>query len=184
MRDDILNMVEQAPYEVIGKIGSLEIRRYPKLVLAIAIGIDNDDAFGHLFNYIAGNNRKKVKIPMTAPVLSEQIGEKVPMTAPVINEEGGMAFVLPAAMTADTAPEPLDEKIKIVNVPSRTMAVLRFKGHANEMKTEEMTDLMLGELANENVPIIGRPILMRYDPPFKPGFLRRNEVAVEIRWEK
>jgi hypothetical protein len=27
----------------------------------------------------------------------------------------------------------------------------------------------------------GRPFLMRYDSPWTPGFLRRNEVAIEIR---
>jgi hypothetical protein len=28
---------------------------------------------------------------------------------------------------------------------------------------------------------VGQPFLMRYDTPWMPGFLRRNEVGIEIK---
>jgi hypothetical protein len=42
------------------------------------------------------------------------------------------------------------------------------------------THTLLSTLKNQNIQVKGEPILMRYNSPFTPGFLRRNEVAVEI----
>jgi hypothetical protein len=39
-------------------------------------------------------------------------------------------------------------------------------------------------IENQNIQVKGNPILMRYNSPFTPGFLRRNEVAVEILFLK
>jgi len=36
-------------------------------------------------------------------------------------------------------------------------------------------------LKNEGIDTAGQPFLMRYDSPWKPGFLRRNEVGIEVR---
>ena len=36
-------------------------------------------------------------------------------------------------------------------------------------------------LEEAKISIVGTPFLMRYNPPFTPGFLRRNEVGVEIK---
>ena len=36
-------------------------------------------------------------------------------------------------------------------------------------------------LKSAGIVATGRPFLMRYDSPWTPGFLRRNEVAMEIR---
>jgi len=177
---ELFIMVERAHYEILGRIGELEVRRYPELVTAKVFGMSENVAFSLLFDYISGNNRSRAKVEMVSPVHSEVTGMRVPMTAPVVDEDGGMAFILPAGMTIESAPRPLDERVKLLKVPSRTLAVLRFKGVADQRRVDEMTGKMLGDLAKANIVIKGRPILMRYDPPFKPGFLRRNEVAVEI----
>jgi hypothetical protein len=36
-------------------------------------------------------------------------------------------------------------------------------------------------LKKAGIETVGQPFLMRYDTPWMPGFLRRNEVAVEIK---
>jgi len=58
-------MVEQAKYEVLKKIGKIEIRRYPRLVIARVNGY-GDGGFNLLFSFISGNNRQKSDIAMTA----------------------------------------------------------------------------------------------------------------------
>jgi 1,4-dihydroxy-2-naphthoyl-CoA synthase len=63
-------MVEQAKYEVLKKIGNMEIRRYPRLVVARVDGY-GDGGFNLLFRFITGNNQQKSDIAMTAPVVSE-----------------------------------------------------------------------------------------------------------------
>ena len=39
---------------------------------------------------------------------------------------------------------------------------------------------LIAILKTHKIQIKGEPVLMRYNSPFTPGFLRRNEVAVEI----
>ena len=47
-------MVEKVKYEVIKKIGKVEIRKYPGLLLATVKNNLDDSGFGLLFKYISG----------------------------------------------------------------------------------------------------------------------------------
>ena len=105
------------------------------------------------------------------------------MTSPVLSEfsnEGYMAFVMPSEFDLETTPMPLDNRVKIEQVPSRTVAVLRFSGSWSEVHFEEKTKELLEELANAKVKTKGTVFTMLYNPPFTPSFLRRNEVAIEV----
>jgi len=183
-------MVDTAPYEVLQKFEDIEIRQYPALIVATVSGAGGDEGFGHLFNYITGNNRTNHKIAMTAPVItSERVemttpvmtSERVDMTAPVLSDSESMSFVMPRKYTMETIPEPLDPRVRIQELPARKVATVRFKGHAREKTVGEETELLLCEVKKAGLSIIGRPFLMRYNSPFTPGFMRRNEVGIEIR---
>jgi hypothetical protein len=168
-------MVDQARYDVLKEIGKVEIRRYSTLVIARVDGY-GDGGFNILFGFITGSNRQKSKIAMTAPVVSEQIA----MTAPVLSEPGSIAFVMPDGFTFETTPEPLDDRIKIVEIPERVVAALRFSGRwSNSIFNKKSKDL-LEELTKAGVKTVGHLFSMRYNGPFIPWFLRRNEVAVAI----
>jgi len=130
-----------------------------------------------LFRYISGDNHPRTKIAMTAPVIS---GTTIPMTAPVISGAGTMSFVMPEEHTRSTLPEPLDTAVTIREVPARTLAVIRFSGSADEQNVRKMTALLDFTLKKEGMTVIGTPFLMRYNSPWIPGFLRRNEVGIEI----
>jgi effector-binding domain-containing protein len=171
-------MTDTAPYEVLEKFEEIEIRRYPPLVVATVTGPGGDSEFGHLFNYITGNNRTKLKIAMTAPVITS---ERVDMTAPVISDKETMSFVMPQKYTMETLPEPIDPRVRIQQLPERKVAAVRFKGHAGERTVEGETELLLCEIGKAGLTAIGKPFLMRYNSPFTPGFMRRNEVGIEIR---
>jgi len=166
------------PYTVTEKSGEIEFRHYPALVLATVDSASDDAGFNLLFRYISGSNRQKEKIPMTAPVISSQ---KIPMTAPVISDEKTMSFVLPAGTTMEETPDPTDSRVRIVAIPERDIAVLRFSGYAPPEDVESETSRLLAGLQYNGVVTIGQPFLMRYDSPWTPGFLRRNEVGIEIR---
>jgi SOUL heme-binding protein len=108
------------------------------------------------------------------------------MTSPVLSEfsnQGYMAFVMPSEFDLETTPLPLDGRVKIEEIPSRTVAVLRFSGSWSEAHFEEKTKELLQELTNAKVKTSGRVFTMLYNPPFTPSFLRRNEVAVEVEAE-
>jgi hypothetical protein len=171
-------MTETIAYEDAGRMGEVEIRKYPAIHLATVQGLAEGEAFGILFQYISGNNKPRMVIPMTAPVITL---EKIAMTAPVISNADAMSFVLPAEYLRDEVPVPLDPHISIQEIPPRVLAVIRFKGRASDGDVAEINGRLLQVLASENIPIVGKPFLMRYNSPFTPGFLRRNEVGIEIR---
>ena len=168
-------MVEQARYEVLRKIGKVEIRRYPRLVIARVDGY-GDAGFNILFRFITGNNRQKSNVAMTAPVVAEQIA----MTAPVLSETGSLAFIMPEGFTLETTPEPLDDRVKIVEVPERVVAALRFSGRWSNSIFKKKSSELLAELENAEVKVSGQVFSMRYNGPYTPWFLRRNEVAIEV----
>lgn len=166
------------PYAVTGKSGEIEYRHYPGLVFATVDSASDDAGFTLLFRYISGSNRQKEKIPMTAPVISSQ---KIPMTAPVISDERTMSFVMPAGTTREETPDPADSRVRIEVIPPRDIAVLRFSGYAPPEDVESETSRLLEGLKKDGIVTIGQSFLMRYESPWTPGFLRRNEVAIEIR---
>jgi hypothetical protein len=168
-------MVEQAKYEVLREINKVEIRHYPSLVIARVDGY-GDGGFNLLFSFITGNNRQKSKIAMTAPVVSEQIT----MTAPVLSESDSIGFVMPEGLTLETTPEPLDERVKIVEIPKRDVAVLKFSGRWSNSIFRKKSEEMLEELKKAEIETVGQVFTMRYNGPFTPWFMRRNEVAIEV----
>ncbi len=173
-------MTETVDYSVERSIGEIEIRRYPSIILATVKNASDDFAFSILFRYISGGNRPRSKIAMTAPVISQGKNEQIAMTSPVISDDETFSFVMPSSFTIDTIPEPVDDRISITKVPERTLAVVRFSGRANQRDVQRRLDELLGFLSLNGLIAKGRPFLMRYNSPFTPGFLRRNEIGIEI----
>lgn len=175
-------MVEKAQYSVVRKLEGAEIRKYPEIILATVSGLSDDEAFSKLFRYISGSNRTSAEIEMTAPVISkESKSEKIPMTAPVISKRNSFSFVMPSYFKEGKAPVPLDKDIEIERIPPRHVAVMRFRGAAKTKKTQEKIDDLRLILKHNDLPEASGPFLMRYNPPITPGFMRRNEVGIEVR---
>jgi effector-binding domain-containing protein len=167
--------VKQARYEALKKIRKIAIRRYPRLVIAMVDGY-SDGGFNRLFRFITGNNRQKSDIAMTAPVVSEGMA----MTAPVLSQTGSIAFIIPEGFTLETTPKPLDDRMKIVEIPERVVAALRFSGRWSNSIFKKKTEELLAEIENAGLKVTGQVFSMRYNGPFTPWFLRRNEVAAEV----
>ena len=171
-------MVERAPFRVVREVDGIEIRRYDKMILATVKELSDNGAFGYLFDYITGTNSSRRKIPMTAPVISTP--EKIPMAVPVISDEKSFSFVMPSGYTIDTIPLPEDPRVELQQLPERTVAVITFRGRAGEKDVERRTGELVSVLKRNNIKPKGAMFLMRYNPPFTPGFMRTNEVGVEI----
>ena len=119
-------MVETVKYEVLRKLDRVEIRRYPRIVLAKVSNCETD-SFGLLFRFISGDNKAKEKVKMTAPVVSQDASQEIKMTSPVLSDfsnEGYMAFVMPSEFSIEATPEPLDSRVKIEELPAKVVAVL------------------------------------------------------------
>ena len=171
-------MSQSIDYTVEKTIANVELRRYPPLVVATVRGMPDNEAFGILFKYISGSNRTLSKIEMTAPVIST--GVRIAMTAPVVSDEDSFSFVLPASFSIESSPVPLDPRSALEQIPERRVAVLRFRGTAGVGAVAEKRRELLETLARHEIRSKGAPFLMRYNPPLTPGFMRRNEVGVEL----
>jgi hypothetical protein len=181
--------IEEAAYSIVESHGELELRDYEDRILVETVVEGTFDeagnrAFRRLFNYISGDNRSRTKIDMTAPVTQEAHSEKIEMTAPVTQEAGDggwrIAFLLPSSYSWDTAPEPTDERVSLRLVPGRRMAAIRFSGRWGEPRFLEHEERLRDFIAAQGLEITGETEYARYDPPFKPWFLRRNEVLIPI----
>jgi len=170
-------MTDQISYDVIKKIDKLEIRQYPEVIFAVVENNMYDSGFNLLFQYISGENKTQTKISMTAPVVTS---EKIKMTAPVLTGNNYMAFAIPSHYSEDTVPIPKNPSIKIEVQAKKLMAVLRFGGRTPEKKVQEYIEELFSILKTHKIQSEGEPVLMRYNSPFTPGFLRRNEVGIEI----
>jgi hypothetical protein len=187
--------VDEPAFTLIGKSGRIEVREYAAyLVAETRVKADFAEAgnlaFRPLFNYISGNNRRQEKIEMTAPVsqsAERASGEKIDMNAPVsqtpVSEDTGhyvIALAMPGRYTRETIPLPEDERVSIREIPSRKMAVLSYSGAWSAARYGEHEKVLSDEITKAGWRARGMVEFARYDPPFMPWFLRRNEVMVEV----
>lgn len=180
--------IEEAEYSVVLKENDFEIRQYSPYILAETMVNDNFEdagskAFKRLFGYISGDNQSKQEIDMTAPV--GQMGEKIDMTAPVgqqKNEQGWMvSFMMPSTFSLDTLPKPNDPKVKIRKTPKQLIAAIEYSGFWSESNYLEHKSELETWIVSKGYKQIGEPIWARYNAPFTPWFLRRNEVLIPIK---
>jgi hypothetical protein len=169
-------MTEIQPYEVLAKYPSFELRRYPAGVQIETVAKGDfvragNLGFGPLVRFISGNNKANRSIPMTAPVIQESAGLGTHM----------VRFVLPEDLKAAEVPESLDRSVKVIEVPDHTAAARRFSGSWDQAKFEEEGRKLVSEVLTSGLETIGSLYFARFDPPWKPGFLKRNEVLIRVK---
>jgi hypothetical protein len=160
----------------------------PRIAAETTIGADEEPArnlgFRLLASYIFGANSSSDKIAMTAPV-AQQPSEKIAMTAPVATQrtpsgEWVIRFFMPSKYTLESLPAPNDDRVRLVTVPSETVAVLRFTGNIDPDAVSTRTRHFLKVLYRNKIEPTGDPLAWFYDPPWTLPFLRRNEVVVGV----
>jgi hypothetical protein len=181
---------EEPDFTVVMAEDGFEVRDYPALIAAeVAVSGSRDEAsnegFRLLAGYIFGGNTRQESIAMTTPVVQGRPrGETIAMTAPVTQSRTGDAwtvrFFMPSEYTMQTLPTPDSSQVRLVEVPSRRYAVARFSGLARPAEVERQTAELTAFMARHQLQAAGTPSLARYDPPWTPWFMRRNEVWVEL----
>jgi hypothetical protein len=121
---------------------------------------------------------------MTAPVSQESAGEKIAMTAPVEQQPAQdrwvVSFTMPASFALETLPEPGDPRVTLRQVPARRMAALRYSGLWTESSYLRHKMELESWVREKGLRTAGDPVWARYNPPFAPWFLRRNEILVPV----
>lgn len=181
--------VEEAKYSVIRADNGFELREYEPHILAEttvdgAFEDAGSEAFDRLFKYISGNNRQQQKVAMTSPVGQEPASEKIAMTSPVGQQQRDgkwvVSFMMPASFTLETTPEPKDPTVSIRQVPARLMAAVRYSGFWSEENYRNHLAELQDWMTNNRLTQSGEPVWARYNPPFTPWFMRRNEILVPV----
>lgn len=171
---------ERVGYTTLRTLDGVEVRRYPSTVLAETTAEDEREAFGRLFRYIGGANEADEELAMTTPVRTRP--RRIEMTAPVRTTETGegvtMGFYLPRDVASP--PTPTDPDVTLAVEEPRTLAVRPFGWYATPARIENYEWDLLDALAERGIQPAGDPFLLRYDAPYTPPFMRRNEVAVEL----
>jgi len=179
--------IDEPRYKVVGTYDAFEVRRYaPGLVAETVVGTTAEDAgsqgFRILAGYIFGGNKGARKIEMTAPVA--QSPTRIAMTAPVAQSASAVGYVVQFAMpvewTLETLPEPTDPRVTLRAIPARTVAVLAYSGTWSQSNYEENLKKLKDALERSGLHWHGEPVSAKYDPPWTPWFLRRNEIWLEL----
>ena len=163
-------MTERQKFDLVKKIENVEIRRYHACVMADVI-VDatysnaGNIGFRPLVTYISQN-----QIAMTAPVLQEQLH----------TSSWVVSFVMPEGMTLDQLPLPKNQSVTLRTVKEHTAAALSFSGMTTEEKIHQKESELRAVIENAKLTATGPMRIARFDPPWKPGFLRHNEVIIPI----
>jgi hypothetical protein len=195
--------IETPRHTVVERREGYEIREYaPRLVAETEVEAPREEAgnegFRRLAGFIFGKNDGGRKVDMTAPVAQREV-TRIAMTAPVSLTGAGAAgergpaaggppaqdrfvvqFTLPASLTLDAAPRPLDPRVTLRELPARRVAVLSYSGTWSVGRYEEKEAALRAALRRDGLTPAGPAEWARYDPPWTPWFLRTNEVQLPL----
>jgi hypothetical protein len=181
---------EQPAYDVVSADGDFELRRYAPFLLAETV-VQGEftevggRAFRKLADYISGNNERRAKIAMTAPVSQRRDADTVAGEQTTFQSVSGsgryvFGFVVPSEFSAESVPAPTDPAVRIRQVPGRLMAALRYSGGWSEDRYRIHERRLMEMLEEKSLRAVGQPVFARYNSPFALWFLRRNEVMIPV----
>lgn len=189
---EVAMATEEPKHRVLETRDGWELRLYGPIVVAETavegdFGPGGNEGFRRIAGYIFGGNDGGRKVAMTAPVAQERRpreGTKIPMTAPVAQERSSegwtVAFVMPSEHSLATLPKPNDPRVVLREVPPRRVAAVSFSGTWGADRFDAAARDLLAKVAAAGLAPSGPPVYARYDPPWTPWFLRRNEVLVPL----
>ncbi|MDA7915000.1 heme-binding protein [bacterium] len=183
------NAYESARYSVVRTEGEFEVRDYADLILvSTSMQFDaqgNDGSFSRLFRYISGDNGQQQKVAMTTPVFMQKgvpiLSDKADTSGPDTNgQRGRMAFVVPEEVAAGGAPVPGSESVQLRERAGGKFAALRFAGRMGDAALNQKESELREWMQQQNLTAVGPVEYAGYDPPWTPGFLRRNEILIRV----
>ena len=171
---------------------SIEVRRYePYIVAEVVVPGPAEQAgnqgFSYLGGYIFGRNKGDRKIAMTAPVVQTPQPVKIAMTAPVAQTplEGGQSFavqfMMPSSFTMETLPEPLDPRVSLKPVAPQRVVAITYSGTWSQANYDEHLAKLRSAAQSAGLKTEGEPVYARYNGPWVPWFIRKNEIWLTVK---
>jgi hypothetical protein len=160
--------IKTFPYTVLKQDNQFEIRAMDAYYVVKSKNVERlgYQGFDACFRYISGDNQASKSYSMTAPVIN-RLDDTVMVDT---------AFVL---LGSDTPPQPNHQAV-IERIESTCMVVYKFKGNINDNAIKNSLEVLETYINAQRLTIKDGPWLARYNPPFIPGFLKRNEMMMEV----
>ncbi|MBC8130480.1 MAG: heme-binding protein [Rhizobiaceae bacterium] len=170
---------EEPDFDTVRRDGDIEIRDYDAMIVAETVKSGYHEkarraGFETLAAYIFGQGRSGKKISMTAPVL-QQLSENEGRT-----KGWAIRFVMPKKFTLATLPAPTTDDVNLREMPAKRVVSIRFNGNFSASLASKKLMSLYNYVADENLKQKGDPEYAFYNAPWTPGFLKRNEILIEI----
>lgn len=158
-----------------GKLGDLELRRYDARIEACAevdvpvLELALDRGYSRLASYVCGSNRAGEMLQRTMPVLTAMRDGRYTVS-----------FVMPPGRDLGSLPRATHPGVELREVPSRTIAALRFRGRFTRDNIAAHERVLLQQLVDAGLAARGSIGFAAFDSPATLPILRRNELWIEI----
>ncbi len=154
---------ERPEFVVVSTEGDFEVRDYATLVVAQftlrgTYKRSVSQGYIHLEKYFLGKNTVPEAMKITVPT----------MVRDDLASGWTTIFVLPRGYRAETAPRPVDRRIRIVEFPARRVAAIVFPGKLGELVMREQAARLDAWLAAKGIAHRGDftwPVMTRPGPP-------------------
>jgi hypothetical protein len=165
--------IETPDYKIVKTLGDVEIREYPKMIVAKTSLPSNSfensgsNGFRTIAGYIFGGNQGNQKIAMTSPVVMN------------MGDSATMYFVMPKQYQKEQLPTPNSPNVRIVEEAPKTLAVIKYGGFSSDKDIKRYCKKLEDTLTQNHIQWKGGFMYMGYNAPWDV-VNRRNEVAVEL----
>ena len=165
--------IETPDYKIVKTLGDVEIREYPKMIVAKTSLPSNSfensgsNGFRTIAGYIFGGNQGNQKIAMTSPVVMN------------MGDSATMYFVMPKQYQKEQLPTPNSPSVRIVEEAPKTLAVIKYGGFSSDKDIKRYCKKLEDTLTQNHIQWKGGFMYMGYNAPLDV-VNRRNEVAVEL----
>jgi len=166
--------IETPDYKVVKTLGDVEIREYPKMIVAktslnsSSFENSGSNGFRTIAGYIFGGNQGNQKIAMTSPVVMN------------MGDSATMYFVMPKQYQKEQLPTPNSPNVRIVEEAPKTLAVIKYGGFSSDKDIKRYCKELEETLTQNSIQWKGGFMYMGYNAPWDV-VNRRNEVAVEVQ---
>jgi len=169
--------IETPEYKVISKHEGFEVRRYSDMVIATTkvqadFKSSTSSGFRRIASYIFGGNDKKMKIAMTAPVISDCPSEGL--------NTFNISFVMPKEYSIDDLPKANTSLVSIEQESLGDVAVLTFGGWATESRSMSYQQKLSALLKKSGIESQGGFMVAQFNSPWTLPMFRKNELMVRI----
>ena len=166
---------KEPSFDILKKSKNIEVRLYKENIIAkTSVPIEDEkidnSMFRTLASYIFGENERRQRIPMTAPVTTIKNEETYDMIFYMLNVEN-----------IDELPNPTNPNIEFEKLNLGKCVSISFSWLTNDFRVKYYKKQLKKYVEDNGYTAISPFMLNRYDSPWTLPWNRRNEILVKIK---